>query len=575
VDTLQTAPFPPAASTGAHTRARLNWTSNLAALDQAQPRVAALARGAGDDGAQLLEWVFGRDGGLTARGADGCWWGDCSLPLRAARAMLKTLGPRGTVGCFLAPRLAAHVRVALEASESNQAVLLVQPDLASLRVLLQSEDFSRDIAGHRLWFACGEDWAGEMRRLFDERSGLPTPTQFIRLPGAGAELIDRLIQGSQTVFGQVIAARAAEIRRRCAEWRPRGRSPRRVCVVAGTRFQLWDDAGLVLRELTSGMAGADVEWRILNPDDPASASPARLAEMACDCDGLITANSSRADAPELVPLELPWLTWVTTPDRVPSPAAAGPNDGLLVVDQACRDLAVSRGWLSGRVEVAGWPPLLAGKIADESGRPTNAADDVALIADTMSIEPPARLDDFSSHAMLWETIRREIAEHPEAVGTDAGQFLERQIRTYGVAEEGLDRSLFIERLIRPAFAHAIARTLIGAGVTLRLFGEGWLRLDEFAAHAVGPIRSREELTHVVATSRVLLHCWPERHSHPIEAAGRATVRAAGKLPRLLMSELREALQWGASGGCGKRVLTQEALLRSLAGSASRTAAVAA
>ena len=104
-----------------------------------------------------------------------------------------------------------------------------------------------------------------------------------------------------------------------------------------------------------------------------------------------------------------------------------------------------------------------------------------MIADTMPIDRPARLEDFSSHAMLWETIRREVAEHPEAVGTDAGGYLERQIRTYGVAEEGLDRTLFIERLIRPAFAQAVARMLIGSGVPLRLFGEGWSRLDEFAA----------------------------------------------------------------------------------------------
>ena len=260
------------------------------------------------------------------------------------------------------------MRVALDAAESNQAVLVVQPDVGSLRVLLQPEDFSRDIAAHRLWFACGDDWAGEMRRLFDERPGLPTPTQFIRLPGADVELIEGLIQGSQTVFGQVIADRAAEIRRRCAEWKSGGRSPRRLCVVAGTRFRLWDDAGPVLRELATGTASADVEWRFIDPDDPSSASPARLAELACDCDGLITANTARADAPELVPMDLPWLTWVTTPGRVPSGAAAGPNDSLLVVDSACCELAVARGWPAGRIEVAGWPALSPGHAADESRR---------------------------------------------------------------------------------------------------------------------------------------------------------------------------------------------------------------
>jgi hypothetical protein len=558
--------------TTAHARARQNWVANLSALGQTQPRVAALARDfapANDD----LEWVFGRDGALTARDALGRWWADCSLPLRAARSMLKTLEPRGTLGCFLAPPLAAHVRVALDSSESNRGVLVVQPDPQALLVLLGSEDFSKELASNRLWFAGGEDWAGEMRRLFDERPGLPTPTQFIRLPGADPEMIEPLIQGSQAVFGEVIAARAADIRRRRAEWKPLGRLPRRVCLVAGTRFRLWDDAGLVLRELASAMDAADVDWRILDPDDPASASPAALAEAACACDGLVTANSARADAPELLPMELPWVSWVTTPDRVPPCAAAGPRDALLVVDRTCRDLAVSRGWPAERVEVAVWPPLsFAGSVGEETGAPTDVANGLALIADTIPIDRPASLDDFSSHGMLWETIRRELSNCPEAVGSDAAAYLERQIRTYGVAEEGLDRALFIERLIRPAFAQAVTRSLIGAGLPLRVFGEGWSRLDEFAPHAAGPIPSRTELANAVATSRVLVHCWPERHAHPIEAAGRPLVRTAGKPMRSMLNEAHEALRRGTPNATGGPVLSKETFVRHFVGSASRAIA---
>jgi hypothetical protein len=176
------------------------------------------------------------------------------------------------------------------------------------------------------------------------------------------------------------------------------------------------------------------------------------------------------------------------------------------------------------------------------------------------------LDDFSSHGMLWETIRREIGERPEAVGSDARAYLDRQIETYGVAEEGLDRTLFIEQLIRPVFAQAVARFLIRVGLPLRLFGEGWSRLDEFAPHAAGPIRSRLELANAVAASRVLIHCWPERHAHPIDAVGRPVVRAAGKAMQPLVSEIREAARLrGKLRENGVPVLNGEGLLRTVYG----------
>ena len=208
----------------------------------------------------------------------------------------------------------------------------------------------------------------------------------------------------------------------------------------------------------------------------------------------------------------------------------------------------------------------------EASRTDDHSGGVALIADTIPIERPARLDDFSSHAMLWETLRREIDEHPEAVGTDAGEYLERKIRTYGVAEEGLDRAIFIERLIRPAFAWAVARSLIGAGLRPQLFGEGSARLDEFAVHAGGPIRSREELTDAIAASRVLIHCWPERHAHPVEAAGRPVVRAAGKPRGTILREIREALHRRVPNVTREQVLNRDTIVRRLGAFESRTIA---
>ena len=246
---------------------------------------------------------------------DGRWWADCSLPLRAARAMLKTLEPRGTVGCFLAPPLAAHVGWRWTRRNRTRPSSSCSPMSGRCGSCFSP----RTSPATSPPAACGSPAATTGLARCDACStidGLPTPTQFIRLPGADGELIDGLIQGSQAVFGQVIAARAAEIRRRCAEWKPGGdrhaasaSSPGRA---SGCGMMRAGAASVDRRTPAATSNGTSS-----TPTTP-SAPPRAAGRTRLRCDGLITANTSRADAPELLPLELPWLTWVTTPDRVPS-----------------------------------------------------------------------------------------------------------------------------------------------------------------------------------------------------------------------------------------------------------------
>ena len=48
--------------------------------------------------------------------------------------------------------------------------------------MLACNDFSAEIGRHRLWFAGGPGWEGELARLFEDQPGLPMPSQFIRVP---------------------------------------------------------------------------------------------------------------------------------------------------------------------------------------------------------------------------------------------------------------------------------------------------------------------------------------------------------------------------------------------------------
>jgi hypothetical protein len=451
----------------------------------------------------------------------GGWWSGCSLPLRAGRAALKSLGTRGTLQCFLAPPSAGYVRAALERVDPTQGLLLIVPESRDLRVMLACDDFSAEIAAHRLWFAAGEAWAEELRQIFTDHPGLPTPVQFIRLPGHNAEILDPLIEKSQKIFSDVLAERARHVQSLRQGWRPTGQAARKLCVVTGGQFRLWDDAGFALSEAISRSAGPDVECAPLRADEPSNNSPVAVALAAAACDAIVAANFSRADSPELLSDRLPWITWVTAAARVPSFSAASPRDGLLLADADWRDRARAVGWPADRIAVAAWPGLMVSstEIVRPSDRSLPAGRFASIIADTRPLDPPTGVEEFSSHRLLWETIRLELHDNPFAIAAAPDRYLTDRLRRYSVSEEGLDRGLFREGLIVPAYTQGIARLLIRSQVPLRLFGAGWADMPEFAPHASGAVCSRADLAGICAASAALVHAWPATDAHPIDATG--------------------------------------------------------
>jgi hypothetical protein len=370
------------------------------------------------------------------------------------------------------PPHAAHLRAALDRLSASQAVVAVVLDPAALPVLLSCDDFSADIAAHRLWVAAGGDWPEQIRSLFVRHAGLPTPSQFVRLNLPDASRLDPVIAEAQRVLAGVTAGpgRARADRSRS---RPRsgGAEPfaafataqTRLCVVTGRRFRLWDDAGLALAGAVSCAGGSD-RLRPVDADDPLTGSTLAMLESAAASGALLTADFGRADVPDLLPRDLPWATWVTTP-RLPAFTAAGPNDLLVVADPAWRVAATAAGWPADRVDVGGWPAVRADAALDAVARPDDPH--VALIVDTVPLDPPERLDEFSSHRLLWGAIRQELHDDPCAVGTDTSAYLRSRQRRFDLQGASLDRPLFLNHLIAPAVAQGVARRLIADGVPLR------------------------------------------------------------------------------------------------------------
>jgi hypothetical protein len=472
-----------------------------------------------------LEWVFARDGTLTAR-ADGGWWGECSLPTRTARKLLERMELGAAVTCFLAPTYAAEVRETLDRMSAGKALVVVVPDVRDLRVMLGSGDFQAELRAGRLWFAAGEDWAGRLERMFREQEGLPTPGQFVRTCLADEGVIREMIQAAQELFARETARRGDVVR---SIYAGSTRSVA-VCAVAPRAFRLWEDVGGVIGGL------ADREgWRVLNPDDPREASPVAFARAAAGCAALILSNVGRSDLPREFPAETRVVTWLTGP-RVPRFEPQGAGDVLLLADDRWRAAATAAGWPGGRVIPAGWPVE----------RRAGAGAGLGVIADTVVTEAPEF--ELSSHKILWETIARELAGDPFAAGDDAGAYLAKWLKRAGIAGEGLDARLFVERLIVPTYQQGLVRWLLDAGLDVKVYGRGWDRIPMVAARHVGNVADRDSLSAAVEACGALVHVWPVAGAHGIDGAGRPVLRRGYKGKEQWLSEAKRLARGDARVG---------------------------
>jgi hypothetical protein len=551
--TVETPPIstPP---TEAGRAAAQNFAANRAALAQTQPRLLEALSASSHD----VTWVYGREGYLTGMHPGERWHTGCSVPLLAARAMLRTLEAGTGAACLLHPSHAAQMRVALDRHGDHHALICITQDVWGLAVLLHCEDFSTEIRGGRLWFAWGDAWSSELGGLLDERPGLPTPSRFIRIPNTEPAVAERLVKGAQEIFAAHNARRAAMIAKCRAEGKPTvaPAGERTMCVIARSAFRLWDDAGHALFTTLSRGDASNVTWQRVDPDDPAGSSPLTLATTAAAADVVVAADVFRADAGPLTPAEQPWVTWVTTP-RIPAAGSAGPNDRLLVADARWRDVAIAAGWAPEQIGEAGWPDATANVSASNATEPR-----LTLIADTVPLDPPESLADFSSHCLLWEKLRRYLLADPFALPEDVERWLRDQARAEGIDPSQLDKPLFLTRLVIPAYQQALAALLLDAGLPLSVHGAGWADLPRFAPHARGPVNSRDELREIAHVAAALVHPWPDTAAHAINVLGRPVIRASGRRKDTFVRDARLGLA-DASAGRGDQIppLSVNAVLR--------------
>ncbi len=509
--------------------ARRNWEANLKALAQTQPWLSEILGQLPSD----VEWVFARDGSLTAL-EHGRWWAGCSVPLLAGRALLKTLSDEPVGSCQLAPAHAGVVRAARESMGKCPVLFVTQADLRTAQMILACHDFSQEISTRRFWIVTGQTWLEQLQLVFVENTGLSTPIRFIRTKLTADDITLPMIKAIQDMFGLVLSARLRQIEQLKTQLANPTES-KTFLLVGGTEYRLWEAGTSFLRKQLSSK-GAEI--KPFDTDDALSGSPLALLERSRGCGCVVSANICRGDCNQLITDQIPWITWMTVAGAPPF-GTAGPKDSLILADPQWRSIAQAAGWPADRVHVCGWP-IVSGDLSKD-------ADALGVICDTRLIEIPKPIADFSSHRLLWDLIEEELASNPLVV-EDPEAYLADRAAQLNISTDSLDRVRFVQALIVPAYQQGLARLLITAGLPIRIWGKGWGNLPEFANCSVGAIENEGEFSAAVSNCRALLFCWPKRAAHPIQLAGKPIVYRQGTDRSALIRAVKTAM--AGTGGKG-------------------------
>ena len=499
----------PTERTDATTQAAANFERNKAALERSWPRAALCL----PDHLPELEWLYARDGTLSARHVDRQWFGDCSVPALAAERMFATFRLDQPTAVLLAPTHGQQIRCVLDRLASDQALIVVIPGEYTAGVAMACVDFTAAITAGRLWIAAGPDWSAELQQILDRNDGIAPASMMIRVPGLNSDVVDAVFKPCETMLAKHAQAHRQRLDLLLAKQRVPHVPARRVCVVGGA-FRLWNDAEDRLKSMASEA------HTLVDAANPAQRSALCLARAADGCDAIVTANMGRSDQPGVVPMSLPWQVWATT--RVPAHDKSAPLDTLTVADETMRPLAVQAGWPVDRVSVASEP------IDDLPALSFDAR--VAVLADCPTIALPAAIEEMSSHRIVWDAIERDLTTDPlrltRAASADA--YVRAWCDRIGVPIASFPTALVLDALIAPLFIREVTRGLVQRGAAIEVWGRGWGEFEAVRPIWRGAIDTRSRLHDALSHTRAIVDLWPLAITHPSRRTGRVTIGTDGR-----------------------------------------------
>jgi hypothetical protein len=524
--------------------AKSNYRRNLEALASTHPWLELPP-----DLRDGLEWVFARDGSLTAFSGGTGFLHGCSVPRQLAEQLFRGLELIGRVGCYPLPMTSHHLAVALERLQPSQALIAYLPEISQIDIFLGLNDFSRDIRSGRLYLASGSDAGAAVLEVLQAFPGLAIPSQFIRTPVPDPLPVEKAMREVQSSIAPLLAQRRQQAQAGVEATTP----THGLCFIAPLGFRWFDDGGRLLATLKTE---SDI---LLNPDQPACSSPEFVAVQAATRNILVVPDRSRGELPFPVSRLSTVVTWMTLA-RVPSASGRAPGDLLLISDPQFRASAVRAGWPEATIHLAARPH--PDRPASEPGR------HLLLACDLLPLDAPPQVQALSTHSLFWDALSREVQADPSILGQDPAGFLERQRERHGISDEGFARHLFLDYLLDQAHIRGVARVLAAADVPIRIFGRGWETIPELSRNVAGTIDTFEALRQELDGCWAVLNPHPRPEMFPEEDSGAHVLSRRGSLQRLVAEARAILSQSRMTPSRRTPVLSRELILR-LTGDGSR------
>jgi hypothetical protein len=504
-------------STLASDLARQRLSHNRAALAEAQPELLAFA----PPDPPPCEYLFARDQSLTLRLPDGRWLDDCTVPFRAAQRMVAPLRIAGVAAVVIAPSHPAQVRALLDRIEPHQSILVLWPDDTSLHLACCLADLAEAIRLQRLIVATGALWWGSLRKVLEDRPGLPVPVQLVRLATTPSSIMEQLQPDLDQLIAEASARQQSASEVASANRRPRPAQARRWLVVGASHRTLWAEAPAWIDQLASDVPPG-LQLDRIDSSRAVESSQLRFMRAAIESDVVVTVDAARSDQPVPALESIPWITLATM--RIPASRHALPFDRLVVADDASARAARGAGWDDRQIVVRSItaPVPLTGRA-------------VGVLADVVAPSVPDSVDRYSSQRLVWDNLVSMLSSG-RFVGATPRAMIEALADAQQVEISDLPSGLMTHHLSETTMALWVARVLLKHGIQPVLFGRGWDDHPDLKPFHDGFDPTR--LPDVLARCATLIDVWPARSTHPARTSGRRLVKVWDRTEAAVVKDVR-------------------------------------
>lgn len=517
----------PLAGQDLRTELRLNYVRNMGALMASRPGLYGRLRVLEDDPGQRGRFRVDDQMRICARVAEG-FVPLCSDPIARAEgqwpAVIEMVEQFGTVG--LVGVGDGYLAAALSCTDfglpngMTQPVIVIEPDLGLLKMVLELHDFSQPeglIHDARGLWCVGADWYEALHDLLVVRADVHLPRSF--LIGSASQAVQarvlEVIEAYQRDNAAVEARLHARDEARTADelvallGPDAPRAPRAFLVTS--RFTR------VLRHATDNLARSlrELGWEasVLTEGEAWQRLPRlkiRRALEAADPDAVVIVNHARPEYGSVYPPNLPFVTWVQDQmpnlERVEVGEAIGPRDFVMTGMDAL-------------VERFAYPPRQVARMRCltriRSGRPAAIAPAHDLVyVSHCSLQRPQLLEQFNTRVRAGELdpqrAARALAAVEEVYAAGGALPTSRAVMEHladAIALDLDDRAEVANWVGLVSFANIVlyrqqalrwvADVARSRGLDLAIYGLGWERWPEFAAHAKGAVAYGEPLDAVV------------------------------------------------------------------------------